>query len=57
MAKDELGELLAQEERNEIMLSPWFKAVAQKWLPMWWDALLEGKIDSVKDTTTIHILS
>ena len=57
LAKEELGELLAQEERNEIMLSPWFKAVAQKWLPMWWDALLEGKIDSVKDTTTIHILS
>ena len=57
LAKEELSELLAQEHRNEIMLSPWFKAVAQKWLPMWWDALLEGKIDSVKDTTTIHILS
>jgi len=57
VAKEELSELLEQEQRNEIMLSPWFKAVAQKWLPMWWDALLEGKIDTVKDTDTIHILS
>jgi isopentenyl-diphosphate delta-isomerase len=57
VGKDELAELLAQEERQEIMLSPWFKAVAQRWLPMWWDALLAGKVDSVKDTETIHILS
>jgi isopentenyl-diphosphate delta-isomerase len=57
VGKDELGELLAQEERKEIMLSPWFKAVAQRWLPLWWDALLQGKLDSVKDTDTIHILS
>lgn len=57
VGKDELGELLAQEERKEIMLSPWFKAVAQRWLPLWWDALLEGKLDAVKDTSNIHILS
>ena len=48
---------LAQEEKGEIMLSPWFKAVAQRWLPMWWDALLAGNVDTVKDTDTIHILS
>ena len=47
----------AQEEKGEIMLSPWFKAVAQRWLPIWWDALLAGNVDTVKDTETIHILS
>ena len=57
VGKEELAELLAQEERGEIMLSPWFKAVAQRWLPMWWDALLADKLDTVKDTGTIHILS
>lgn len=57
VGKEELTELLEQEERGEIMLSPWFKAVAQRWLPMWWDALLADKLDTVKDTDTIHILS
>ena len=45
------------KQRQEIMLSPWFKAVAQRWLPIWWDALLAGNLDSVKDTDTIHMLA
>ena len=57
VSKDELPALLEKEARQEIMLSPWFKAVAQRWLPKWWDALLAGNLDSVKDTQTIHILS
>jgi isopentenyl-diphosphate delta-isomerase len=57
VGKEELAELLAQEQRQEIMLSPWFKAVAQRWLPIWWDALLAGNLDSVKDTDTIHMLA
>jgi isopentenyl-diphosphate delta-isomerase len=56
VSKEELKELLAQEERQEIMLSPWFKAVAQRWLPMWWEALIAGKVDSVKDTEKIFII-
>jgi isopentenyl-diphosphate Delta-isomerase len=56
VSKEELNELLAQEERQEIMLSPWFKAVAQRWLPIWWEALIAGKVDSVKDTEKIFII-
>lgn len=56
ISKEELPALLAQEEKGELLLSPWFKLVAQKWLPVWWDAMLENRIPDCKDTATIHIL-
>ena len=56
VAKEELAGLLAEEERGDILLSPWFKLVAQKWLPRWWDAVLSGSLHTCKDTGTIHLL-
>ncbi|EKX34051.1 isopentenyl diphosphate isomerase [Guillardia theta CCMP2712] len=55
--KAELNALLDAEDKGEIMLSPWFKAIAQRWLPVWWDAVLKDEVEKVKDVETIHILS
>ncbi len=57
VARDELQGLLAAEDRGEIELSPWFRLIAQRWLPTWWDALLKGELESKKDTGSIHIIS
>ena len=54
LKREELDDLIEAEDRGEVMLSPWFRLIAQKWLPMWWDALLEGKLLSTRDTGVIH---
>jgi len=56
IAKEELPAVLQQEQDGEILLSPWFKLVAQKWLPVWWDAVLAGRLQDCKDVGTIHML-
>jgi len=54
LKRNELDDLIKAEDRGEVMLSPWFRLIAQKWLPMWWDALLEGELLSTRDTGAIH---
>jgi len=56
LGRQELAGLIEEEERGEVMLSPWFKLIAQRWLPMWWDAVLEGKLLEKRDTEAIHML-
>lgn len=54
VARGDLEGLLESEARGEIMLSPWFRLIAKRWLPMWWDALLQGNLESTKDSGAIH---
>lgn len=54
LKRGELEELIAAEDRGEVMLSPWFRLIAQKWLPMWWDALLADKLMDTRDSVAIH---
>ena len=54
LKRGELDGLIEAEEKGDIMLSPWFKLISQKWLPIWWDAHLEGKLLTTSDVNTIH---
>jgi len=56
LKRGELEGLLQEEVRGEVMLSPWFKLIAQRWLPKWWDALLEGDLLREEDSGAIHKL-
>ncbi len=48
----ELKELLAQGERGEVKITPWFKLICDSLLFKWWDGL--GCLDSFVDEKTIH---
>mgnify|MGYP001082916438 CR=1 FL=1 len=37
-----------------LLFTPWFKLIVSQFLFKWWDALLEGKLDELKDVDTVH---
>lgn len=54
VSADELHELLkeAEEEDSEITITPWFKAIANKFLFNWWQYL--DNLSQFQDHKTIH---
>ncbi len=48
----ELKELLAQGDRGEVKITPWFKLICDSLLFKWWEGL--SCLDSFVDEHTIH---
>jgi len=48
----ELQHILEQAERGDVLVTPWFKLIVERFLPKWWNNLSD--LSSVKDTSTIH---
>lgn len=52
--KDALKEVLKRAQQGEVILTPWFEMICNKFLFHWWDHLDELK--KVEDQKTIHLL-
>jgi len=51
----ELNEMFAAASRREIQVTPWFRAIAEAFLPRWWLILdTPEELDKAKDWETIH---
>ena len=56
--RQELKDLIAEvdDKGNDVTMSPWFRLIAEQFLPTWWDHLDAQTLSSACDTTTIHRL-
>ncbi|KAK7499397.1 hypothetical protein BaRGS_00009372 [Batillaria attramentaria] len=52
ISKAELQKFIENADRDGVLLTPWFKLIASKFLFKWWDSL--ENLESQKDTNTIH---
>ena len=53
-SKEELKAFIQNAQANNIPLTPWFALIAEDYLWGWWDALLDGTLESKKDHKTVH---
>jgi len=56
MSKDKLKGFLQIAEKENILITPWFKFIAESWLFDWWDCVDNGLIgiEKFQDHGTIH---
>ena len=56
--RQELKDLIAEvdDKSNDVTMSPWFRLIAEQFLPAWWDHLDAQTLSSACDTVTIHRL-
>lgn len=52
VARGDMQEFLRDLEHRNVGITPWFRLISQKLLPLWWDNL--NKIQEMKDHHTIH---
>lgn len=52
VSKQELQELLATADANNIQITPWFRLIAESFLYKWWDIL--DSLQTQVDEHTIH---
>ena len=55
VSADQLCDLLAQADKGQVLLTPWFRMICDKFLFQWWKNL--DKIKDFQDHKTIHKLN
>ncbi|KAK9760593.1 isopentenyl-diphosphate delta-isomerase idi1 [Basidiobolus ranarum] len=52
VTKEELQNLFAESDKNDMQFTPWFRFIAESYLYQWWDNL--DNLESQKDHDKIH---
>ena len=52
VSKEQLKDLLKQEEEGKVKITPWFRMICERFLFLWWDSLAD--LSAFVDTRTIH---
>merc|ERR1712183_648339 len=54
--EDELRAMMEAQERGEVLMTPWFRLIADSMLFPWWKQLREVGLNQLPTDTTIHRL-